>query len=218
MRELFEGVLKTIGNTPLVEIRKLNPNKNVKIYAKLESFNPGGSVKDRPALYMIETAEERGELTHDKIILEATSGNTGIGLALVAAAKGYRLCLTLSESASEERKKILKALGAELRFTPAALGTDGAIEEAYSIMRENPDKYFLVDQFNNEDNIAAHYHGTAVEIWQQTGGEDHPVRGHARHLRDGHGLREAPQGIQPGTSGSSASSPTWGTRSRASRT
>ena len=171
MRELFEGVLKTIGNTPLVEIRKLNPNKNVKIYAKLESFNPGGSVKDRPALYMIEKAEERGELTHDKIILEATSGNTGIGLAMVAAAKGYRLCLTLSESASEERKKILKALGAELRFTPAALGTDGAIEEAYSIMRENPDKYFLVDQFNSEDNLAAHYYGTAVEIWQQTGGK-----------------------------------------------
>jgi cysteinyl-tRNA synthetase len=171
MRELFEGVLKTIGNTPLVEIRKLNPNKNVKIYAKLESFNPGGSVKDRPALYMIERAEERGELTHDKIILEATSGNTGIGLAMVAAAKGYRLCLTLSESASEERKKILKALGAELRFTPAVLGTDGAIEEAYAIMRENPGKYFLVDQFNNEDNIAAHYHGTAVEIWQQTGGK-----------------------------------------------
>src|SRR5512137_1113864 len=171
MRELFEGVLKTIGNTPLVEIRKLNPNKNVKIYAKLESFNPGGSVKDRPALYMIERAEERGELTHDKIILEATSGNTGIGLAMVAAAKGYRLMLTLSESASEERKKILKALGAELRFTPAALGTDGAIEEAYSIMRENPDKYFLVDQFNNEDNVLAHYYGTAEEIWRQTDGE-----------------------------------------------
>jgi cysteinyl-tRNA synthetase len=171
MRKRFEGVLETIGNTPLVEIRKLNPNPNVKIYAKLESFNPGGSVKDRPALYMIERAEERGELTHDKIILEATSGNTGIGLAMVAAAKGYRLCLTLSESASEERKKILKALGAELRFTPAALGTDGAIEEAYTIMRENPDKYFLVDQFNNEDNIAAHYHGTAEEIWEQTGGE-----------------------------------------------
>ena len=171
MRQRFEGVLETIGNTPLVEISKLNPNKNVKIYAKLESFNPGGSVKDRPALYMIERAEERGELTHDKIILEATSGNTGIGLALVAAAKGYRLTLTMSESASEERKKILKALGAELRFTPAALGTDGAIEEAYSIMRETPGKYFLVDQFNNEDNIASHYHGTAVEIWRQTEGE-----------------------------------------------
>jgi len=171
MKGRFAGVLETIGNTPLVGIRKLNPNPNVKIYAKLESFNPGGSVKDRPALYMIERAEERGELTRDKVILEATSGNTGIGLAMVAAAKGYRLCLTLSESASEERKKILKALGAELRFTPAALGTDGAIEEAYTLMRENPGKYFLVDQFNNEDNIAAHYHGTAVEIWEQTEGK-----------------------------------------------
>ncbi len=171
MRERYEGVLQTIGNTPLVEIRKINPNPSVKIYAKLESFNPGGSVKDRPALYMIERAEERGELTRDKIILEATSGNTGIGLAMVAAAKGYRLTLTLSESASEERKKILKALGAELRFTPAALGTDGAIEEAYTLMRENPDRYFLVDQFNNEDNVAAHYHGTAVEIWEQTEGK-----------------------------------------------
>jgi len=171
MKGRFAGVLETIGNTPLVGIRKLNPNPNVKIYAKLESFNPGGSVKDRPALYMIERAEERGELTRDKVILEATSGNTGIGLAMVAAAKGYRLCLTLSESASEERKKILKALGAELRVTPAALGTDGAIEEAYTLMRENPGKYFLVDQFNNEDNIAAHYHGTAVEIWEQTEGK-----------------------------------------------
>jgi len=171
MKGRFAGVLETIGNTPLVEIRKLNPNPGVRIFAKLESFNPGGSVKDRPALYMIERAEERGELTRDKVILEATSGNTGIGLALVAAAKGYRLCLTLPESASDERKKILKALGAELRYTPAALGTDGAIEEAYAIKRENPDRYFLVDQFNNEDNIAAHYHGTAVEIWEQTGGE-----------------------------------------------
>ncbi|HOF74814.1 MAG TPA: pyridoxal-phosphate dependent enzyme, partial [Syntrophales bacterium] len=138
MKGRFAGVLETIGNTPLVEIRKLNPNPGVRIFAKLESFNPGGSVKDRPSLYMIKRAEERGELTRDKVILEATSGNTGIGLALVAAAKGYRLCLTLPESASDERKKILKALGAELRFTPAALGTDGAIEEAYAIKRENP--------------------------------------------------------------------------------
>ena len=111
MKGRFAGVLETIGNTPLVEIRKLNPNPGVRIFAKLESFNPGGSVKDRPSLYMIKRAEERGELTRDKVILEATSGNTGIGLALVAAAKGYRLCLTLPESASDERKKILKALG-----------------------------------------------------------------------------------------------------------
>lgn len=171
MSGVYKNILDAIGNTPLVEIRKLNLNPAVKIYAKLESFNPGGSIKDRTAFYMVRGAEERGELTKDKIILEATSGNTGIGLAMVAAAKGYRICLTMSESASEERKKILKALGAELRYTPAVLGTDGAIEEAYKLMRENPGKYFLTDQFNNEDNIAAHYFGTAEEVWRQTGGE-----------------------------------------------
>jgi cysteinyl-tRNA synthetase len=171
MKESANSVLKLIGNTPLVEIRNLNPNAAVKIFAKLESANPGGSVKDRVALSMIERAEQRGELTKDKIILEATSGNTGIGLAMVAAVKGYKLLLMMPESASEERKKILKALGAELRLTPAALGTDGAIEEAYHLARENPDKYFCTDQFNNEDNIAAHYYGTAEEIWNQTGGK-----------------------------------------------
>jgi len=170
MKKLYGNIIEAIGNTPLVEIRRLNPNPRVKIYAKLESFNPGGSIKDRTALYMINEAEKRGELTEDKIILEATSGNTGIGLALIAAAKGYRLCLAMSESASEERKKILKAMGAELYFTPASLGTDGAIEVVYDMMRENPDRYFVPDQFNNPDNILAHYHGTAEEIWQQTEG------------------------------------------------
>ncbi len=170
MRYPYTNILEAIGNTPLVEIHRLNPNKKVKIFAKLEFFNPGGSIKDRPALYMINGAEERGELTHDKIILEATSGNTGIGLALVAAAKGYRLCLAMSEAASEERKKILKAMGAELVFTPANLGTDGAIEVAYHMLREHPGKYYGADQFNNEDNILAHYEGTAEEIWQQTEG------------------------------------------------
>ncbi len=160
-----------IGDTPLVEVRKLNPNKNVKIYAKIEGSNPGGSIKDRTALYMIEKAEERGELTKDKVILEATSGNTGIGLALVAAAKGYKLFLTMPESASEERKKILKAMGAELYLTPANLGTDGAIEESYKLIRENPKKYFCTDQFNNEDNVLAHYFGTGEEIWKQTDGQ-----------------------------------------------
>ena len=170
MKNNYSNILDAIGNTPLVEIRRLNPNKNVKILAKMEYFNPGGSIKDRTALYMIRGAEERGELTKDKIILEATSGNTGIGLALVAAAKGYRLCLTMSEAASEERKKILKAMGAELVFTPAALGTDGAIEVAYRMLREHPDKYYGADQFNNADNIRAHYEGTSEEIWQQTDG------------------------------------------------
>ena len=159
-----------IGNTPLVEISKLNPNKKVTILAKLESANPGGSIKDRTALSMIENAEKRGDLKPGRIILEATSGNTGIGLAMVAAAKGYKLCLTMSEAASEERKKILRAMGAELIFTPAAQGTDGAIEVAYRMLRENPEKYFGTDQFNNPDNVRAHYFGTAQEIWDQTQG------------------------------------------------
>ncbi|MBN2254255.1 MAG: cysteine synthase family protein, partial [Deltaproteobacteria bacterium] len=163
--ETQQTILNLIGNTPLVEIRNLVPHRKVKIYAKLESFNPGGSIKDRTALHMIEMAEQRGELTKENIILEATSGNTGIGLALVAAARGYRLMLAMSESASEERKKILKALGAHLLFTPANLGTDGAIELVYDMLREAPDTYFVPDQFNNEDNIMAHYHGTAEEIW-----------------------------------------------------
>lgn len=170
MHKTYKNIIEGIGNTPLVEISRLNPNKKVKIMAKIESANPGGSIKDRTALFMIESAEKRGELTPDKIILEATSGNTGIGLAMIAAAKGYKLSLTLSEAASDERKKILRALGAELHFTPAAQGTDGAIELAYKMLRENPHKYFCTDQFNNEDNVAAHYHGTAREIWDQTGG------------------------------------------------
>jgi cysteinyl-tRNA synthetase len=167
----YNNLLDLIGNTPLVYIKRLSPNKNVKILAKLEYFNPGGSIKDRPALQMIVDAEKTGELTKDKIILEATSGNTGIGLAMVAAVKGYRVLLVMSESASEERKKILAAMGAELRFTPAHLGTDGAIEYVYSLIREYPDKYWLSDQYNNESNWLAHYNGTAIEIWEQTGGD-----------------------------------------------
>ncbi len=170
MHKIYKSIIEGIGNTPLVEICRLNPNKKVKIFAKLESANPGGSIKDRTALFMIENAEKRVELTPAKTILEATSGNTGIGLAMIAAAKGYKLCLTMSEAASEERKKILRAMGAELHFTPAAQGTDGAIEVAYRMLRENPDKYFGTDQFNNEDNVAAHYYGTAQEIWEQTDG------------------------------------------------
>jgi len=167
----YNNLLDLIGNTPLVQIKKLNNNKKVKILAKLEYFNPGGSIKDRPALQMIEDAEKSGELTKDKIILEATSGNTGIGLAMVAAIKGYRVLLVMSEAASEERKKILAAMGAELRFTPAHLGTDGAIESVYSLIREEPDKYWFSDQYNNESNWLSHYNGTAMEIWEQTGGD-----------------------------------------------
>jgi cysteinyl-tRNA synthetase len=167
---MSNSIIDIIGNTPLVEIKKLNPNPNVKVFAKLEYFNPGGSTKDRPALYMIEAAEESGELTRDKTVIEATSGNTGIGLALVCGVKGYRLMLTMSEAVSVERRKNLKARGADILLTPGHLGTDGAIEEVYRLARENPERYFVVDQFNNEANWKSHYDGTAQEIWQQTNG------------------------------------------------
>jgi len=169
--KLAKNILELIGETPIVEIRRLNPNPKVRILAKLEFFNPGGSVKDRIALKMIEDAEKKGELRPGKIILEATSGNTGIGLAMVGAVKGYKVLLVMPESVSEERKRILKAFGAEILLTPSELGTDGAIEEAYRLAREEPDKYFLVDQFNNPSNPLAHYYGTAEEIIKQTGGQ-----------------------------------------------
>jgi len=167
---MHKDILQLIGNTPLVKIDSLNPNKKIKLYAKLEFLNPGGSVKDRIALSMIEEAEKRKELTKNKIVLEATSGNTGIGLALVCAVKKYKLLLTMPESASVERRKILKALGAEISLTPAKDGTDGAIEKAYKMARKNK-KYWLADQFNNPDNWKAHYYGTAEEIWRDTGGK-----------------------------------------------
>jgi len=167
---MYKNILQLIGNTPLVKINRLNPNKKVELYAKLEFFNPGSSVKDRIALSMVEGAERKRELTKNKIILEATSGNTGIGLALVCAVKKYKLLLTMPESVSIERRKILKALGAEILLTSAKDGTDGAIEKAYEMARKN-NKYWLADQFNNPDNWKAHYYGTAEEIWQDTDGK-----------------------------------------------
>ncbi len=166
----YPSILDTIGNTPLVEIRQLNPNPRVKIFAKLEYFNPGGSIKDRPARYMIEAGEKSGKLTPGKTVVEATSGNTGIGLALVCSVKGYKLLLTMSDAVSMERQKILKARGAEIMLTPGHLGTDGAIEEVYRLARENPDTHFMADQYNNPANWLAHYHSTAVEVWEQTQG------------------------------------------------
>ncbi len=165
-----QNILQTIGNTPLVKINKLNPNKKVGVYAKIESFNPSGSVKDRIALSMIEAAEKNKKLTKDKIILEATSGNTGIGLALVAAVKGYKLLLTMPRSVSIERRKILNAFGADILLTQAKDGTDGAIEKAYELARKSK-KYVLMDQFNNENNWKAHYKTTAEEILKQTKGK-----------------------------------------------
>ena len=163
-------ILRLVGNTPLVEIRRLNPHPNVKIMAKIESMNPGGSIKDRVAVAMIEVAEKSGLLTPGKTIIEATSGNTGVGLAMVAAVKGYKMLLLMPETASEERKRIMRGYGASIRLTPGRMGTDGAIEEAYRLARTEPDKYVLMDQFNNPASIEAHYNGTGLEIWEQTGG------------------------------------------------
>lgn len=165
------SVLNSIGNTPLVQIRKLAPNSGVRILAKLEGSNPGGSVKDRVALYMVQEAERAGHLSRDKIILEATSGNTGIGLAMVAAAKDYRVKLTMPACVSMERRKVLEALGAELLLSPAEEGTDGAIRLARKVHDEVPDRYFMPDQFSNESNILAHYETTGREIIEQTGGD-----------------------------------------------
>jgi len=164
------SVLSSIGNTPLVELRRINKNGKVKVFAKLEGNNPSGSVKDRPALYMIEKAEESGRLTKDKTIVEPTSGNTGIALAMIGASKGYRVKLTLPECVSTERRHVLEAFGAEVILTPAREGTDGAIRMAHKIYDENPDKYFMPNQFTNENNSLAHYETTAPEIYRQTDG------------------------------------------------
>ena len=164
------SVIDCIGRTPVVEIAHMNPVRGVRILAKLEYMNPGGSIKDRAALYMINEAEKSGELTRDKTVIEATSGNTGIGLAMICAVKGYKLALTMAENASAERKSILRARGAEIILTPRHLGSDGAIEEAYRLAMENPDKYFLTDQYNNEANWRAHYETTGPEIIEQTKG------------------------------------------------
>ncbi len=165
-----KDILGLIGNTPLVKLRHFSSDK-VEIFAKVEAFNPGGSVKDRAALYMIEGAEKRGELTKDKVILEATSGNTGIGLAMIAAVKGYRIKIVMPESVSLERRQFLKAYGAELVLSPGDKGTDGAIELAEEIYNSDPDKYFMPNQFDNPDNVRAHYETTGLEIIAQTGGK-----------------------------------------------
>ena len=165
------GILDLIGNTPLVRINYPEGANGVRILGKLEGNNPGGSIKDRIAYFMIQKAEEMGLLTWDKIILEPTSGNTGIGLSMVAATKGYRCLLTLPECVSLERRNTLKAFGAELEVTPGCEATDGAIRRAHQIYESNPDKYFMPNQFENLNNVNAHYMGTGAEIINQTGGE-----------------------------------------------
>ncbi len=159
-----------VGSTPLLRLRNIVASSNVEIYAKAEWFNPGGSVKDRPALNMILDGERSRELASDKIILDATSGNTGIAYAWIGAARGYKVRLALPQNASEERKRILRSYGAELVLTNPLEGSDGAIREARRLYAESPDLYFYPDQYNNPANWRAHYETTALEIWEQTSG------------------------------------------------
>jgi len=161
---IYQNVLPLIGKTPMVKLNKIAPEGN--IYAKLEFFNPGGSVKDRIALNMIEEAEKRGELRPGITIIEPTSGNTGIGLAMVAAIKGYKLILVMPESMSKERKELLKFYGAELVLTPLEEGMAGAVKRVKEIIKENPG-YFMPSQFNNPDNPEAHVKTTAREILEE---------------------------------------------------
>ena len=168
---MYNNILETIGNTPMVRINNMNLNSNVELYAKLEGVNPGGSIKDRIALKMIEEAEKSGELTKDKTIIEATSGNTGIGLAMVGLMKGYRVQVVMSSAVSMERQKMMKAFGATVILTHAKLGTDGAIMKIRELVKENPKKYFNPNQFSNVYNKLAHYKTTAEEIWNQTEGK-----------------------------------------------
>jgi S-sulfo-L-cysteine synthase (O-acetyl-L-serine-dependent) len=164
------SLLDLIGNTPLIKLANLVENPRVEIYGKAEWANPGGSVKDRPALYMILEGERSGALTRDKTIIDSTSGNTGIAYAMIAAARGYRVKLCLPKNASEERKRILEAYGVELVLTDPLAGSDGAIVAVREIVAADPDKYFYPDQYNNPANWRAHYETTGVEIFEQTGG------------------------------------------------
>ncbi|MBN1755225.1 cysteine synthase family protein [bacterium] len=169
--KVANNILGLIGNTPLVRINHLNPNPKAVIYAKLEGFNPTGSIKDRIALKMIEQAEAEGKLFPGKTIIEPTSGNTGIGLAMIGRVKGYAVEIVMSAAVSRERVNMIKAFGATVTLTDAQDGTDGAIKKAKELIGEHPDKYFMPDQFSSEYNKMAHYTTTAEEIWEQTDGK-----------------------------------------------
>lgn len=165
-----QDILQTIGNTPIVRINRLNPNKATTIYAKVEGFNPTGSIKDRIALSMVQQAEIEGKLIPGKTIIEATSGNTGVALAMIGTIKGYGVEIVMSETVSSERIQMVKAFGGTVVLTDGKLGTDGAIRKARELVREHPEKYFMPDQFSNQYNHIAHYKTTGEEIWKQTGG------------------------------------------------
>ena len=166
-----DHILGTIGSTPMVRINRLCPNPKVNIFAKLEGFNPTGSIKDRIALRMVESAEREGRLRKGHTIIEPTSGNTGIGLSIAGIVKGYPVEIVMSSAVSIERRKIIRSYGAKVILTPAEEGTDGAIRLARKMVAEHPEKYFMPDQFANAANYLAHYEKTAIEIWQQTDGQ-----------------------------------------------
>lgn len=165
------SIMELIGRTPMVKINRLTGPNEATVYAKLEWYNIGGSVKDRMALYLIEYAEAAGKLTKDKTILEATSGNTGIALAMIAAAKGYKIAIVMPESVSVERRAIIEAYGAKLILSPGEKGTGGAVELKQKLLKEKPEEYVDIDQFKDPANILAHYQTTGREIIEQTRGK-----------------------------------------------
>lgn len=168
---LGSRLLDLVGNTPLLRVRIFEDElPDLRVYAKAEYRNPGGSVKDRPALRMIEEAERDGRLTGDRVILDSTSGNTGVAYAMIGAAKGYRVHLVMPRNVSAERRALTHAYGASITFSDPMEGSDGAIRLCREIYAEDPERYFLPDQYNNPDNWLAHYHGTGPEIWTQTQG------------------------------------------------
>ncbi len=167
----YNNILEAIGNTPMVRINKLSPKPEVEIFAKMEGFNPTGSIKDRIALKMIEQAELEGTLTKGKTIIEATSGNTGIGLAMIGTIKGYEVVIVMSAAVSIERRSMIQAFGGKIILTDPTQGTDGAIRKVRELLAAEPDKYFNPNQFSNIYNKLAHYKTTAEEIWTQSEGK-----------------------------------------------
>jgi len=168
---IHKNILSLIGKTPMVRINNLAGADDAAILAKLEEYNIGGSLKDRMALYLIEDAEKTGKISKDKILLEASSGNTGIAMAMIASVKGYKITIVIPESVSVERRKLIKAYGAELVLSPGEKGTGGAVEMKNKMLAEHPEKYVNLDQFKNPANIRAHYETTGREIWEQTEGK-----------------------------------------------
>ena len=168
---VYENIIHTVGKTPVVKINSVHEDGMAEIYAKLEFFNPGGSVKDRIAASMILGMQKEGTLKKGDVIVEPTSGNTGIGLAMVCAAKGYKLVITMPESMSRERRMLLRAYGAELVLTPAAEGMGGALAKAEEFVKNNPDVYFMPRQFDNPANVEIHRQTTAEEVWRDTDGQ-----------------------------------------------